>query len=191
MQPGYADPVIDSQGTFRAVLDAVAHPGRIVTAGATLTPPPPLAPAAAATALTLFDFETPVWVDTTIGDEAREWLAFHTGAPLVDDVARAGFAIVADMRQLPALEAFDRGTDEYPERSATLVLQVEGLETGVGVRLTGPGILDETFLLARRIPDGLWKSLRENHTLFPRGVDVLLVAGTRLVALPRTTRVDS
>lgn len=190
MQPGYADLVLDSQRTFRAVLDAVAHPGRLVTAGPTLTPPPPLAAAAAATALTLFDFETRVWVDATIGDEAREWLAFHTGAPLVEAPANADFALVADIGRLPALEAFDRGTDERPERSATLVLQVLALEPGAGRRLTGPGIAEDTWLDVRGMPETFWPALRENGALFPRGVDVLLVAGTRLVALPRTTRVE-
>jgi alpha-D-ribose 1-methylphosphonate 5-triphosphate synthase subunit PhnH len=190
MQPAYADLVLDSQRTFRAVLDAVAHPGRVVTAGATLTAPPPLAAAAAAAALTLFDFETAVWVDSTIGSDAREWLAFHTGAPLVEEPAKAGFALVADIDRLPALEAFDRGTDECPERSATLVLQVRSLEPGAGHRLTGPGIAEDTWLDVPGLPDTFWSALRDNGALFPRGVDVLLVAGTQLVALPRTTRVE-
>jgi alpha-D-ribose 1-methylphosphonate 5-triphosphate synthase subunit PhnH len=32
--------------------------------------------------------------------------------------------------------------------------------------------------------------LRENQGLFPRGIDVLITAGSRLVGLPRTTRVE-
>jgi alpha-D-ribose 1-methylphosphonate 5-triphosphate synthase subunit PhnH len=190
MQAGYADPVADSQRTFRAVLDAVAHPGRVVSTGESLIPPGPLAPAAAAIALTLFDFETPVWVDEAVGVEAREWLRFHTGALITDDPASAGFALVTDARLLPALGTLDCGTDERPERSATLVIQVDELVTGTGYRLTGPGIETEERLAVHGLPDPFWRELRENHGLFPRGVDVLLVAGSRLSALPRTTRVE-
>jgi alpha-D-ribose 1-methylphosphonate 5-triphosphate synthase subunit PhnH len=32
-----------------------------------------------------------------------------------------------------------------------------------------------------------WQALRRNHAMFPRGVDLILVAGTEILALPRTT----
>jgi alpha-D-ribose 1-methylphosphonate 5-triphosphate synthase subunit PhnH len=190
MRAGFADPVLEGQQAFRAVLGAVAHPGRIFTLGAHLVPPPRLHPAAAAVALSLLDFESPLWVDVSIGAEARDWLAFYTGAPFVERAAAAAFALVADPERLPVLEAFDMGTDERPDRSATLVIQAAGLQAGVGPRLTGPGIAGEARLAVRGLPDAFWGALRENHGRFPRGVDVLLTAGTRLVALPRTTRVD-
>ena len=190
MLPAFADPVLDCQRTFRAVLDATAHPGRGVDVDAALAAPPPLGAAAAAVALTLFDFDTPVWLDPGVEVEAREWLTFHTGAPIVDDPGRAAFALVVDPVRLPALDAFDRGTDERPERSTTLVMQVEVLESGGGRRLTGPGIVDAAHLVARGVPDSVWNALRENHALFPRGVDVIFTAGARLAAVPRTTRVE-
>ena len=84
MRAGFADPILDSQQTFRSVLAAVAHPGRVVEIGGALAPPHPLHPAAAAFALALVDFETPLWTDRSLGTEAREWLLFHTGAPIVE-----------------------------------------------------------------------------------------------------------
>ena len=52
----FADPVFESQATFRSVLHAMASPGQIVDAGEALAPPAPLGRAAAAALLTLADF---------------------------------------------------------------------------------------------------------------------------------------
>jgi alpha-D-ribose 1-methylphosphonate 5-triphosphate synthase subunit PhnH len=196
MRAGFADPVLEAQQAFRAVLDAVARPGRIVVLGEPLAPPPPLHPATAAVALALFDFESPLWLDVSLGAEAREWLAFHTGAPFVERPGAAAFGIVTEPERLSGLargclDDFDMGTDERPDRSATLVIQVAGFDAGAGRRLTGPGILGEARLAARGLRDAFWEALRENHGRFPRGVDVLLTAGTCLVALPRTTRISA
>jgi alpha-D-ribose 1-methylphosphonate 5-triphosphate synthase subunit PhnH len=190
MRAGFADPVHESQRTFRGVLDAMAHPGRIVTIDTALVPPAPLHASTAALALTLLDFETALWVDIMVSSEARDWLRFHAGVAIVNDPAQASFAIVADARQLPSLDAFSLGTDERPERSTTVVVQVDGLEPRDGHRLTGPGIADEAWLTVRGVPQTFWRALRDNHGRFPRGVDVLLTAGDRLAALPRTTLVE-
>jgi alpha-D-ribose 1-methylphosphonate 5-triphosphate synthase subunit PhnH len=68
-------------------------------------------------------------------------------------------------------------------------VQVPSLSEGRGHRLTGPGIASEMRLEATGLPAGFWHGLRDNHALFPRGVDVLLAAGRQVAALPRTTSV--
>jgi len=190
MRAGFAEPVLQSQRTFRSVLDAVAHPGRVVDIDDRIEPPRPLHAAAAAIALTLVDFETPLWLDGSVAADARDWLRFHTGAVIVDRPAAAAFALVADPARLPVLHSFARGSDERPEHSATLIIQVDGLRSHEGYRLTGPGIAGEARLGVAGMPEAFWDALSENHAQFPRGVDVLLTAGASLAALPRTTRVD-
>ena len=188
---GFADPVLDSQRVFRAVLDAIAHPGRVVTLSDPETPPAPLGRAAAGVCLTLLDFETPLWLDPAAATaQARDYLRFHCGVPLAAEPGDARFALIADPTGMPALSVFDGGTDERPDRSATLIVQVGGLVPRQGRRLSGPGIDGEARLEIDGPGREFWDAVRANGARFPRGVDLLLCAGDRLAALPRTTRVE-
>ncbi len=186
--PGFADPVGASQATFRAVLTAMAEPGRIMTPDLALTPPPPLGPAAAAVALALLDGDTPVWCDPA-SRAAAPSLRFHTGAPLVDAPERARFALIADTAALPSLATFDAGTDEYPDRSATLIVAVARLGDGDTMVLRGPGIQERTRFAVAGLPAGFRAEWRANHARFPRGIDVILTAGDRLACLPRSVQI--
>jgi alpha-D-ribose 1-methylphosphonate 5-triphosphate synthase subunit PhnH len=185
--PGFADPVADAQATFRAVLDAMARPGRLHRVGDKLQPPAPLAGATAALLLTLVDADTPLWLAPAFA-AARDWIVFHTGAPLTDDPARAAFA-VADT--LPDLSMLSAGTDEAPESSATLVVQIAGFDSGPRFRLAGPGLRTPATLRINGLPADFASAWTDNHALYPRGVDVLLVAGPTLVALPRSLAVEA
>jgi alpha-D-ribose 1-methylphosphonate 5-triphosphate synthase subunit PhnH len=191
VRAGLAEPVLGSQRIFRAVLDAMAHPGRIVSVPPPLETPVPLWPATASMCLTLVDGETPVWLDAAARRaDIIEYLRFHCGCPIAADAREGRFAVVVDPSVMPSLDAFDPGSDEYPDRSATVIVQVDELRTDAGLRLTGPGIESETRLEGRRLPEAFWESVLRNHALFPRGVDLILAAGSTMVALPRTTRVD-
>lgn len=191
MLAGLADPTLDSQRIFRSLLEAMAHPGRIVDVAVELQAPSPLHPAAAAACLTLLDFDTPLWLDEAAArPDAVEWLRFHSGAPIVSRPQAARFALIADPQGMPSPDTFDSGTAEYPERSATLILQVQSLLGGTGRRLRGPGIADEARLEVAGVPDAFWTWMAANHALFPCGVDVVLSAGRVIAALPRTTEVE-
>jgi alpha-D-ribose 1-methylphosphonate 5-triphosphate synthase subunit PhnH len=183
--PGFAEPVAGAQACFRAVLDAMARPGQMREAGVGLTPPTPLVPASAAVLLTLVDHETPLWLDPA-ADGAREWIAFHCGAPVVADMAACGFALALSLPDLAGLPA---GSHEAPETSATLVLQVHSLGSGHRFCLEGPGLREPAVLAVDGLPSGFAEIWQRNHALFPRGIDVVLCAGTLLAALPRSVTV--
>jgi alpha-D-ribose 1-methylphosphonate 5-triphosphate synthase subunit PhnH len=182
---GFADPALDAQATFRCLLEAIAHPGRIVMApGGLPLPPAPLLPPAYAVALTLLDFETPLWLDPALATPAVvDSLRLQCGCPIALQ-AKARFALLAGPGA--PLAAFDQGTPEYPDRSASLIWQIDGLEAGRGVRLTGPGIRTGTRLHVEGVAADFWAQWRTNHQQFPLGVDVVFLTGDRLAALPRS-----
>jgi alpha-D-ribose 1-methylphosphonate 5-triphosphate synthase subunit PhnH len=182
---GFADPALEAQATFRCLLEAIAHPGRVVMAPEGLpAPPAPLLAPAYAIALTLLDFETPLWLAPSMAAPAViETLRLQCGCPIVGQ-AEARFALLA--RADAPLAAFQQGTPEYPDRSATLIWQVAGLESGRGARLTGPGIRTGTRLRVDGLPDDFWAQWAVNHGRFPLGVDVVFVTAHRLAALPRS-----
>lgn len=189
--PGFSDPVLDSQRVFRAVLEAMARPGTIVDLPLHLAAPTPLDPATAAVALALADYETAVWLDPVADSDAvAQYLRFHCGCPLTAETAAAAFAIVADPRSMPPLSAFNTGSDEFPDRSTTVILQLPTLTAGEAWGLKGPGIRDSARLSAAGFPPGFRRWVEDNHDLFPRGVDLIFTSGALLAALPRSTRLE-
>jgi alpha-D-ribose 1-methylphosphonate 5-triphosphate synthase subunit PhnH len=188
--PGLAAPVHDAQATFRAALDAMAHPGRVVVLPIDLaaSPPAPLSAAAAALALTLCDIDTAVWLDTSLAPAAA-YLRFHCGCPLVAATRAAHFAFLGDAAALPPLDGFSLGSDEYPDRSTTLVIEVAGLAEGSGHTLSGPGIAGSARLSVAGLPERFWEERGALDILLPRGLDVVLTCGSLLAALPRSVRI--
>ena len=183
---GFADPVLDSQRCFRAVLEAMSRPGRVQRVAPLPELPARLCHAAAAVLLALADADTPVWQDA--GPVVEEWLRFHAGCPVTDAPGDAGFVLACG--RPPAWDSLAAGTEEEPHLSATLILQVAALAEGEGFRLTGPGIEHAHRLRIDGLPDGFAAGWAANRARFPRGVDVIVCAGDRLAALPRTTALE-
>lgn len=186
MRPGFANPVFGAQAAFRALMDAMARPGRLQPLADLPDAPEPILPVAAAALLALADAETPVWTDAPA--EARAWIAFHTGAVLVGSPADAEFLLATGA--IPPLAALRAGSDEMPQDGATLIAQVRALEAGSGWRLTGPGIEHAHRLAVSGLPDDFLAQWAANARRFPRGVDVILAAGDALAAFPRTLRIE-
>jgi alpha-D-ribose 1-methylphosphonate 5-triphosphate synthase subunit PhnH len=190
---GFADKVRSAQSTFRAVMDAMARPGTVHRITAWLDAPKPLTAPAAAIALTLFDHDTTIWLDEALSaaSHVARWLRFHTSAPVTTERRYATYVLIGDPLALPDLETFALGSEEYPDRSTTLILQLESLAAGPALRLTGPGIRDSEMLRVTGWPGDLADRLERNRKQFPRGVDLILAAGDSIAALPRTVRVAS
>src|SRR5882724_3306285 len=129
LAPGFSDPGHDAQRLFRAVLDAFAHPGRIMSLPDPPAGPGTISPATAAYLLTLVDRDTPLWLAPEFELPAvRDFVRFHTGAPIVARRDEAVFAVLA--HDTASLDGFAIGTDPYPDRSATLVIEVPVLGAG-------------------------------------------------------------
>lgn len=191
--PGLANPVHDAQCIFKAAMNALARPGTLQTLHVTnLTAPDPLPKTMAALALALLDYDTPVYLDTPLAEsrDVVDYLRFHTGAPVVDMQADAAFALISTPEKMPPLSGFNVGTDEYPDRSTTLIMAAETLTNEAGPLLSGPGIKTTTQLNAAPLAPGFWHQMSANQTLYPLGVDVLFASVDQIAGLPRSTTIS-
>lgn len=189
--PGFSDPVFQSQAAFRALLAALSEPGKLQRVASEIAPPEGLAIATATALLTLADYETPVWLPEALRNgPAGAWLRFHCAAALVDDPTEAAFAVIDGTAGEPNLSAFNLGTDQFPDRSTTVIVQVSGLEGGPALTLSGPGISGSRNIAPQGLRPGFTEELRENNALYPLGVDVVLACGDSMIGLPRSTQIQ-
>lgn len=180
---GFADAPRNAAQAFRVALDVMARPGNISEISGA-TPPAPMSVAAGTLLLTLCDPETPVWLAPSLNQiEIQDWLRFHTGAPIVESRAQAVFAAGTWAELLPITE-FAIGTPQYPDRSATLIVEVETLAPD-GATLRGPGIQTTATLGLPTLG-----AFQDNAALFPLGLDFFFTAGSQVAALPRTTKLE-
>ena len=190
MPRGFADATHHAQSVFRSVLDALSRPGRLQTLEASdgLQAPAPLSRGLTALLLTLLDTETSLHLSASVASDAA-WMycRFHTGVQREDDAGQADF--VATRASHARLDGLRLGSDEAPQQGATLIVDTGSLalERGAHLRLTGPGIEHEQRVGLCGLPLAFWQQRIAMQPLFPRGVDLLLVCGSQLIGVPRST----
>lgn len=198
---GFADPVLAAQQVFRTLLQALSYAGRpLLLDEAALRgmerPTRQLEPAAAALLLALLDDGASLHLHGRLrSDAVSAWLRFHTGVRMAQAHREADFHLVAcgDIGELCPLPALELGSDEAPQRGATAIVQVGGFDdpaaAGTTLTLRGPGIADVQRLRVNGLPAAFWRERIALQPLYPRGLDLVLVAGRRLCALPRSTHI--
>ncbi|MFN3889258.1 MAG: phosphonate C-P lyase system protein PhnH [Beijerinckiaceae bacterium] len=186
---GFADPVSDSQASFRTLMNSFAHP-------ALARPYRPLAPAWGAmqpgvvtALLSLVDHDTPVWFDELLASDrdVHAQVAFHCGATIVQDPAQAAFAFISDASRIGSLERFARGEPDFPDRSTTVIVQTRRLSTEP-YRFHGPGMREPRGFGAEGLSADFAAQWRMNRESFPLGVDLVFITATEVAALPRSLR---
>jgi alpha-D-ribose 1-methylphosphonate 5-triphosphate synthase subunit PhnH len=166
------------QAAFRHLLEAFSYPGRVVCLGTASDDTQTMLLATLVDAgVTLADPHNQVSAD----DRRR----LDAQLVLPD---RARF-VVSQGAHVPDYQPV-LGTLESPEQGATVIVCVESLGEGARLDLTGPGIDGETTLHVAGMDPGWWIQRSRWNASFPMGVDLILVAGRRLAALPRTTRIQ-
>lgn len=187
--------IIGSQQTFRVVLGAMATPGRI----GQLIWEPALSEAIdardrwlAALLLALADHEVSVAVELdgrsdAFADEIGRWTRAGSARPETADMVAADAATMDP--DLPG--RLRRGSLEYPDDSALLMLLVERLADsgpgGLELTLEGPGVNGQITLSVEGLSAVVLASRARAVSQYPTGIDLLLVdrAG-RIAGLPRT-----
>ncbi|MFO7855636.1 MAG: phosphonate C-P lyase system protein PhnH, partial [Paracoccaceae bacterium] len=138
----------------------------------------------------LCDAETPVWLAAELRTPAVEdWLRFHCNCPFVEPEG-AAFAFGSPVALAEALERLPEGEADWPDRSATLVVLVPTLTEGAALRLSGPGVDGTARLPLGPVRDAVAALHAPNRGSFPLGRDLILCAGDRVAALPRSARIE-
>ena len=190
---GFSNEAFGSQAVFRAVLQALSHPGRSVAVEHDAQAPAVGHAASAAVLLALLDSDCTLWLSPKLAaSDAGAWLRFHTGCTVVTDPVQTRFVWVAQGDEWPALGSLALGTDVYPDQSATCVVDVPRATATTADainawQLRGPGIQEMAALQVDGLPDDFETQWSANHAAFPRGVDLLLGTPDHIVGLPRTT----
>ncbi|ODS65253.1 MAG: phosphonate C-P lyase system protein PhnH [Acidovorax sp. SCN 65-108] len=172
---GFSNEAFGSHSVFRAVLQALSHPGRTVAVEHDALTPAVGHAASAAVLLALLDSDCTLWLSPRLAaSDAGAWLRFHTGCTLVSEAAQARFVWVAQGDVVPPLGSLVLGSDIYPDQSATCVVDVSRAaattaDASGAWHLRGPGIQDIAALQVDGLPDDL-------------------EAQDHIVGLPRTTR---
>lgn len=204
--------------TFRALLDALARPGRInqlkyphflgaapsyvsqVTEHDT-----PINLYALGALLTLLDRETNFamgadgrWFAST--DAAVRWTMLRSNSRAVS-ADQAAFAFFCDGGNSELLAQLSVGTLLEPELSATTFFCVEQLapvekvsetqRTGLTLQLHGPGIQDARLVQVAGLQPSTIEAILFTRQSYPMGIDVYLIdAAGRCIGLPRTTKIQ-
>ena len=187
---GFEEPVQQAQIAFRVLLDAMAQPGKIVDVPKVNALPEGIAPASASVMLSLLDASTRLWLAPELDTmSATTYFRFHTGCENTSVPGDANFALIQGFNS-GLLSQFAIGTPEYPDRSTTVLVQVDALSEDSGPRLTGPGIESERRLKVEGVAQDFWENVCRNNSNFPLGIDLVLVRGNQVACLPRSIKVE-
>jgi alpha-D-ribose 1-methylphosphonate 5-triphosphate synthase subunit PhnH len=186
-EAGFADPVRDATRAFRAIMTALANPGQVQRLDYAMPIFKGIDAAAVTVLLTLADHDTPVWLPPGIDPGLADYLRFHCGCAIAAEPRLASFGVIAGEAASAQAFGFPLGSDEYPDRSATVLVQVASLTGGTPRTLAGPGIRD-TCRIAPTLDDAFWAAWRRNTAQYPRGVDLFLVCGRDILGLPRSSQ---
>lgn len=191
------DIVRATQHIYRRLVDAMSHPGHRWQ----LIPHPLMSIEQnqnptwmASVLLTLVDHEMTLHVvESADSTDLRNIMTRRTRATEVP-MSEADF-VAADMASFDpdSMTTMKRGTLDYPDDGASIVLQVESLTAtgGPSIALTGPGVKGEVVLPLGELTTGFIAARNEVTQDYPLGIDVIVVDRSGLVmALPRTTSVS-
>lgn len=186
------DPVFDCQKVFKALMNALARPGKIVSIAENVKKiDQPNAPLVAA-GLTLLDNWKKFFVYEA--PELEETLHQMTyGIPC--EIHQADY-IFLPTGKVPLeichkiLSQAKIGTLPQPHESATIFLGLDSLEGGEEGTLTGPGI-DGTISISLPEEGWMWiKELRRMNFEFPCGVELyFLTPRGDLMGIPRKVKI--
>lgn len=180
--------VHQTQQHYRTLVDIFSYPGKIAKNVEKPNNYSTFCDGVLMTAMTLLDNE--VTFHTTFKSDGQEFSTL-TGAMMADEIGESDYLIIKE-KDLTT-EIFEKasiGTLPSPEKSATLIIEVESFHEGQFYKLTGPGIKDEVMVQISLEPE--WVSNRNGKCEeYPLGIDLILIDGqSNMMSIPRTTKME-
>ena len=182
------DPVFDCQQVFKALMNALAQPGKVFSIEENVKRLGGNGAPFKAVALTLLDNWRSFYVegDPALAEELRE-LTYGVPAPLEE----ADYLFFPRMGEPgPVIEKAKPGTLPEPHKSATLFLMTDSLTGGDAFSLTGPGV-EGAVTVTLPAPCRAWLEERQAQAFeFPCGVDLyFLTPQGQVMGIPRKVKI--
>ncbi len=177
-----------TQAVYRQLVNITSRPGHIELIEEEVKNYSDFSNATLLTTMTLFDNE----ISFITPDEAMDKeIKVLTGAKSIDSLKEIDFIVLqaADLKEEYFTETA-HGVLISPEKSVTLIIEVDSVTSGESYIFSGPGIKDETKVNIALEHE--WISLRnEACKEFPLGLDIILTdKENRAMMIPRTTKVE-
>lgn len=177
-----------TQHVYRQLVNAASRPGHVETLTEDVKNYTNFSNAALLTALTLFDNEISFFTTNAAMEKEVRVL---TGGVSNQNYQAADFIISkeADLKEEYFTDTL-KGVLISPEKSVTLLIDVDSIGEGQTYRLSGPGIKETTDISLSLAKD--WLALRNEACIeFPLGIDLLLTdKNNQAVFIPRTSKVE-
>lgn len=184
--------VFDAQIIFRKIMDSMARPGKINNiADIQITPPEYLNKSSALIGFSLLNSDV-TFFSVNNQDEVNEYLKINTSSIPVLKVENASYVFISGNSASEIVRNIKKGELEYPEDSATLIIDVEKIEKlPIGqtfeIVLKGPGVKTEETVYVKGITKEILEEIKIANREYPLGIDVILsdVDGN-ITCIPRT-----
>lgn len=183
-----SDTILATQQMYRMLLDLSSHPGKIATFRDETINDTSYSEALIATTNTLFDNEIAFYMEN---EQESKVISAITGAHRTNIIAESDFVITTEASLSTAqLLQLNKGTLLSPEKSSTLMLEIESIGSGYLYRLTGPGIKHHSDLQLSISPE-IIEQRTQMCEEFPMGIDLIMCdKDNHIVLIPRTTNME-
>ena len=183
------DETFIAQKTFRALLQAMSHPGRVYS----------LSQESELNGLilvlqTLLDHEVTFNVFGHQKDEL-EYKAIRATGSKTANIEDADFIIIPSGNSEGVIINAKRGTLEYPDTGATVIYSIRSLSArdngGLKITLKGPGINGEISSFLSGVSKSEFIYLKEINSEYPLGIDsVFIDSENNIMCIPRSTKIE-
>ena len=184
LSPGFDDPELANQQTFRAMVKALDHPGHPVQIKNKLSIPGCLNPASAALFRMLCHEETTVWADLNWDFPSIEWFQYQCGCTPVTEPCMANLALITEPLRMPPLDQFRISDPEQPETAVTLVVQIGGLSDNAAMSPLDSVVNQMKTHTLKDMPVNFWDHWHEQSNRYPLGLDIFLTCENFLTVMP-------